>query len=102
MQIINSNLITYASALAPLPTAKVFTEGIYHFDNSVGKKLTLKLITPDKPVTLILIDDSNNKLRCYLDFNSTTESIDIYLSKPLNKHTTILKGDGQLSFTFED
>ncbi|WP_315080978.1 hypothetical protein [uncultured Clostridium sp.] len=100
--ITNTQLKTNAHISEPVPTAKIYTEGIYHFDKSIGEKVTLKLVTPDKPITLIIIEDSTDKLKYYFNLNNNTNSTDVFLDIPLDKHTVILKGDGQLSFTFED
>ncbi|AIY81426.1 hypothetical protein FDC58_00860 [Clostridium botulinum] len=102
--IINIPLKASACKSEPVPTAKIYTEGIYHFDKSIGQKvkITLKLITPDKPITLIIIEDEHDKLKYYFNFNHNTNLTDVFLDSPISKHTVILKGDGQLSLTFEE
>ncbi|WP_252226565.1 hypothetical protein [Clostridium sp. ZBS2] len=100
--IINTPLKASAYKSEPVPTAKIYTEGIYHFDRSIGQKVTLRLITPEKPITVIIIEDSNDKLKYYFNLNNNINLTNVFLNIPIDKHTVILKGEGQLSLTFEE
>ncbi|MDR5587361.1 hypothetical protein [Clostridium aquiflavi] len=100
--IINTPLKASAYKSEPVPTAKIYTEGIYHFDKSIGQKVTLRLITPEKPITVIIIEDSNDKLKYYFNLNNSINLTNVFLNIPIDKHTVILKGEGQLSLTFEE
>lgn len=81
------------------PTADSYTAGIYRFESGIGKKLFFKLLTPDKPIIFMLIEDDN--LKYYAQLNSNFKEVEITLNDPLKVHTAVLIGDGELSFTFE-
>ncbi|MBN1075477.1 hypothetical protein DVV91_14110 [Clostridium botulinum] len=100
--ITNISINANAHASEPVPTAKIYTEGIYHFDKSIGKKVTLKLITPQKPITVIIIEDEHDKLKYYFNLNKNIPLTDVFLDIPISKHTVLLEGPGQLSLTFEE
>lgn len=94
-----------ASIYAPnIPKADIFKEGIYHFDQSTGKKITLKLTTLDKPMTIIVIDNANgtDKLKYYIRLEENSNAVNILLDNPLDKHTVIILGTGEIAFTFEN
>lgn len=83
------------------PLADIYKEGIYHFSEGSGKKLDLKLITPDKPMILMIIENDTRTLKYYMEFTKESPKIEIYLAKPLSEHTTIMVGDGEISFTYD-
>lgn len=81
------------------PISNTYTEGIYHFDKSIGTKISFRLLTEDKPINIIIINGNDFKYQIYL--GGKTSKTDIYLDKPLNYHTVILVGEGEVSFNFE-
>lgn len=92
-----------ASIYAPnIPKADIFKEGIYHFDQSTGKKINLKLATPDNPMTIIVIEDDTGRLKYYIRLDEVSTSVNIFVDNPLNKHTVIILGTGEIAFTFEN
>lgn len=83
------------------PMADIYKEGIYHFSKGSGNKMILKLETLDKPMTIIIIENENKNLKYYVEFTKDSPKIEILLDKPLSAHTTVMIGEGELSFTFE-
>lgn len=81
------------------PHADVYKEGIYHFQKSIGNKMTFTLLTPDKCMNIVIIE--NNDIKYYIQLNEKSLKTEIFLEKPLKVHTSILIGDGEMSFTFE-
>lgn len=81
------------------PIADSYVEGIYRFESGVGNKLRFKLLTPDKPLVIMLLEEDD--LKYYAQLNSKFKEVQIFLSDPLKVHTAVLVGDGELSFTFE-
>lgn len=92
-----------ASIYAPnIPKADIFKEGIYHFDQSTGKKINLRLATPDNPMTIILIENNTYRLKYYIHLDQNSNTVNIFLDNPLDKHTVIILGTGEIAFTFEN
>lgn len=81
------------------PTADSYKAGIYTFESGIGKRLFFKLLTPDKPVILMIIEEDN--LKYYAQLNNNLKEVQLTLNDPLKLHTAVLIGDGELSFTFE-
>lgn len=84
-----------------LPLANIYKEGIYHFSQGDGKKLDLKLTTPNKPMILMIIENDTRNLKYYVEFTEESPEIEVYLTKPLSEHTTIIVGEGEISFTYD-
>lgn len=81
------------------PIADSYAEGIYRFESGIGNVLNFKLLTPNKPVIIMIIEEDN--LRYYAQLNKNFKEVKIFLNDPLKIHTAIVVGDGELSFTFE-
>ncbi|MDO5517941.1 MAG: hypothetical protein Q4F66_10320 [Clostridium sp.] len=95
-----SSTCAYAAPEAKYqPIADSYSEGIYRFQSGIGNTLSFKLLTSDKPVIIMLIEDDNLKYYAQLDKNF--KEVRIFLNDPLKTHTAVVIGDGQLSFTFE-
>ncbi|MBA8981170.1 hypothetical protein [Clostridium saccharobutylicum] len=45
----------------PLPIATTYTQGIYNMTQYTGNYITGKLITANKPLTVIVIDSNGNQ-----------------------------------------
>lgn len=102
--LISSPIIVDASTLIKSinpPVADIYKEGIYHFSEGSGKKLYLKLESPNKPMILMIIENDTRTLKYYVEFTKESPEIDIYLAKPLSEHTTIMVGEGEISFTYD-
>ncbi|MBM6837878.1 hypothetical protein H9X77_06420 [Clostridium saudiense] len=84
-----------------IPTADIYKEGIYHFEKGVGTKLNIKLATLDKPMTVIVME-GNNKVKYYLYLTKDSNTVNILLDSPLNQHTVLIVGNGEIAFTFEE
>lgn len=92
-----------ASIYAPnIPKADIFKEGIYHFDQSTGNKINLKLATSDNPMTIIVIENDTDRLKYYIYLDKNSNTVNILLDNPLDKHTVIILGTGEIAFTFEN
>lgn len=61
--------------------------------------MTFTLLTPDKCMNIVIIE--NNDIKYYIQLNEKSLKTEIFLEKPLKVHTSILIGDGEMSFTFE-
>jgi len=83
------------------PKADIYKEGIYHFSQSSGNKMILKLETPDEPMILIITENASKALKYYVEFTKDSPKIEITLTKPISEHTTAIIGKGELSFTYE-
>lgn len=95
-----SYTLAYAAPEAQYqPIADSYKEGIYHFKSGTGNALTFKLLTPDKPLIIMLIEDEN--LKYYAKLDKSFKEARIFLNDPLKAHTAVLVGNGELSFTFE-
>jgi hypothetical protein len=80
----------------PLPIATTYTQGIYDMSLYTGKYITGKLITPDKPLTVIVID-SNGKQKTFLRFESQNENVKL---GPVQEGDILaLIGTGEVSFS---
>lgn len=83
------------------PLADIYKEGIYHFSESAGKNLVLKLETPNKPMIVMIIENNTRSLKYYIEFTQESPKVEISLTKPIAEHTTIMVGDGEISFTYD-
>ena len=79
------------------PLADIYKEGIYHFSQGSGKNLYLKLTSPNKPMILMIIENDTRTLKYYIE----SPEIKMYLAEPLSEHTTIIVGEGEISFTYD-
>lgn len=82
------------------PTAGIYTEGIYHFSKSTGNQINLTLSNLDEPMNVIIIDKSSNSLKYFLNFTKDNSKVSIDLYKPLEEHTVIIEGKGEIAFSF--
>lgn len=95
-----TNTIVYAAPeSAPYPIANTYTEGIYHFENSIGNKIILELTTKDKPVSFAIFYEGD--LKYFVNLNPKFPKTEVTLAQPLNQHTAIIVGEGELAFSFE-
>lgn len=83
------------------PKADIYKEGIYHFSQSSGNEMTLKLETPNEPMILMVIENDSRALKYYVEFTKDSPKIEITLTKPISEHTTVILGNGELAFTYE-
>lgn len=83
------------------PLADIYKEGIYHFSQGSGKNLDLKLTSPNKPMILMIIENDTRTLKYYIEFTKESPEIKMYLAEPLSEHTTIIVGEGEISFTYD-
>ena len=83
------------------PLADIYKEGIYHFSESAGKNLILKLETPNKPMIVMIIENNTRSLKYYIEFTEESPKVEISLTKPISEHTTIMVGGGEISFTYD-
>ena len=83
------------------PKADIYKEGIYHFSQSSGSKMTLKLETPNEPMILMIIENDSRSLKYYVEFTKDSPKVEITLTKPISEHTTAILGNGELAFTYE-
>lgn len=90
-----------AQASQNRPIANVYKEGIHHFNDGSGRKISLKLVTPDKKADVMIIDDKEMNLKHYLSFGKNCTSTDMVFESPEDKYTVIIVGDGEIAFTFE-
>ncbi|OPJ60159.1 hypothetical protein [Clostridium chromiireducens] len=80
----------------PLPIATTYTQGIYNMTQYNGDYITGKLITPDKPLTVIVID-SNGKQKTFLRFDTPNETVKL---GPVQEGDILaLVGTGEISFS---
>ena len=80
----------------PLPIATTYTQGIYNMTVYTGNYITGKLITSDKPITVIVID-SNGKQKTFLRFDTTNETVKL---GPVQEGDILaLVGTGEISFS---
>lgn len=104
MFLITSTTIADASVISSKnqpPKADIYKEGIYHFSQSSGNKLTLQLETPNEPMILIIIENESRALKYYVEFTKDSPKIEITSTKPISEHTTVILGKGELAFTYE-
>jgi len=80
----------------PLPIATTYTQGIYNMTQYTGNYITGKLITPDKPLTVIVIDSNGNQ-KTFLRFNTPNEIVKL---GPVQEGDILaLVGTGEISFS---
>lgn len=80
----------------PLPIATTYTQGIYNMTQYTGKYITGKLITPDKPLTAIVID-SNGKQKTFVRLDTLNEIVKL---GPVQEEDILaLIGTGEVSFS---
>ena len=102
MFLITSTTIADASVISSKnqpPKADIYKEGIYHFSQSSGNKMTLQLETPNEPMILIIIENESRALKYYVEFTKDSPKIEITSTKPISEHTTVILGKGELAFT---
>ena len=80
----------------PLPIATTYTEGIYNITQYTGNYITGKLITPGKPLTVIVIDSNGNQ-KTFLRFNTQNEIVK--LGPVQEGDILVLVGTGEISFS---
>lgn len=96
--IVDASVISYKNQP---PKADIYKEGIYHFSQSSGSKMTLKLETPNEPMILMIIENDSRSLKYYVEFTKDSPKVEIMLTKPISEHTTAILGKGELAFTYE-
>ncbi|GKX68238.1 hypothetical protein [Inconstantimicrobium mannanitabidum] len=80
----------------PLPIATTYKQGIYNATTYTGQYITAKLITPDKPLTVTVIDCSGT-LKTFLRFKKTNELVKL---GPIQEGDIIVMvGTGEISFS---
>ena len=80
----------------PLPIATTYTQGIYNMTQYTGNYITGKLTTPDKPLTVIVIDSNGNQ-KTLLRFNTSNEIVKL---GPVQEGDILaLVGTGEISFS---
>jgi hypothetical protein len=80
----------------PLPIATTYTQGIYNMTLYTEHYITGKLITPGKPLTVIVIDSNGNQ-KTFLRFNSPNEIVKL---GPVQEGDILaLVGTGEISFS---
>ncbi|AGX42658.1 hypothetical protein [Clostridium saccharobutylicum] len=80
----------------PLPIATTYTQGIYNMTQYTGNYITGKLITANKPLTVIVIDSNGNQ-KTFLQFNTPNEIVKL---GPVGEgDILILVGTGEISFS---
>ncbi|EKQ53517.1 MULTISPECIES: hypothetical protein [unclassified Clostridium] len=80
----------------PVPIATTYTQGIYNVTQYTGQYITAKLTTPDKPLSVAVIDSSGN-LNTFLRFRNPNEIVKL---GPIQEGDTIaMVGTGEISFS---
>lgn len=104
MVLITSTTVVNASVISindEPPMANIYKEGIYHFSQTSGNKMTLKLQTPNEPMILMIIENDSRALKYYIEFTKDSPKVEISLEKPISEHTTVMLGKGEIAFTYE-
>ena len=104
MILITSTTVVNASVISindEPPMANIYKEGIYHFSQTSGNKMTLKLQTPNEPMILMIIENDSRALKYYIEFTKDSPKVEISLEKPISEHTTVMLGNGEIAFTYE-
>ena len=104
MILITSTTVVNASVISindEPPMANIYKEGIYHFSQTSGNKMTLKLQTPNEPMILMIIENESRALKYYVEFTKDSPKVEISLEKPISEHTTVMLGNGEIAFTYE-
>lgn len=83
------------------PIANIYKEGIYHFNESAGRKVCLRLVTPDKKTNVMIIENEGMNLKYYISFGSNCTKTEMIFEAPEDKYTVIITGEGEIAFTFE-
>ena len=50
---------------------------------------------------LMIIENYTRTLKYYIEFTKESPEIKMYLAEPLSEHTTIIVGEGEISFTYD-
>lgn len=96
-----TGVIAEAKPNANRPIASTYKEGIYHFNESAGRKVCLRLITPDKKTNVMIIENKGMNLKYYLSFGENCTKTDMVFESPEDKYTVVIIGEGEIAFTFE-
>lgn len=78
-----------------IPIASTFKQGIYEVsDDHEGLYRNIKLITPDKPITILILDANGAQIM----FAQITNTNEYLKTGPIKKgETLIIKGEGEIS-----
>ena len=104
MILITSTTVVNASVISindEPPMANIYKEGIYHFSQTSGNKMTLKLQTPNEPMIFMIIENDSRALKYYIEFTKDSPKVEISLEKPISEYTTVMLGKGEIAFTYE-
>lgn len=79
----------------PIPIATTYTQGIYSITQYNGKYITAKLVTPDKTISVTVIDSKGNQ-KIFLRFLNLNETVKL---GPVQEGDILIAiGAGEVSF----